>query len=454
MPTRVMWQDNFLIQQTTDRLEEQPVYDKDANIGITGDGSADSGKFMMPLTNHPNLPSPTTITNLELATGRSDAHTVEHVQTASEAPTFTLEMPANAHNLSLFLWSVFQSGASESETSGTIVMTCVPYTSPVFEMWTAVTRIMGATSTVIAEDTISHMVYGCICRSLTLTAEEGGLLNLSAEMVVGGHRIYNRVTQSATNMPRVNYYPNLTAGDTVYYVNTGNTFTFSAKTSTFTNPYTLGATTVEVATTAFTDGSTDELIKAGDFNFPNDRIGDEIIVRNNTTGNNEAWSTHDAFDTTAYLKWQNAQISLGTDTTSGNLTPVNIPGFSLTITNNAEPHFYNSLIPYKYTLGKLEVTGSFFLPWGTATEGANVALKDYKNGNDTSMQIYFGSAVTASNTITPLDFAIDINMIKDDVSIEGDTELGSQTNFKLVSDGTYGLSIRTAYANDTLDRGL
>lgn len=445
-----MWQDLIMIQQTVNRLEEQPEYDKDANIGITGDGSADSGKFVMPLSNHPNLPSPTTITNLELATGRSDAHTVEHVQTASEAPTFTLEMPANAHNVSLFLWSLFQSGASESETGGTITMTCIPYVSPVPEVWLAVTRLMIAVSNTITMDTVSHMVYGCICRSLTLTSEEGGLMNLSAEIVVGGHRIYNRVTQSATNMPRVNYYPNLTTGDTLYYTNTSNVLTFSGKTSTFTAPGSLGATTVEVATTAFTDGSTDELIKAGDMNFPTARVGDEIIVRPNTSGNSEAWSTHDAFDTTAYLKYQNAQISLGTDTTSANLTPVNLPGFSITITNNAEPHFYNSPIPYKYTLGKLEVTGSFFLPWGTATEGANLALSDYKAGNDTSMQIYWGTA-SASN---PLDFSIEINMIKDDVVIEGDTELGSQTNFKLVSDGTYGLSIKTAYNSDTLDRGL
>ncbi len=451
MPARVPWMDRFLIQQTTNRMEEHPEYDKDANIGITGDTTADSGKFTMPLINHPHLPSPTTINNLELATGRSDGYTVEHIQTASEAPTFTLEMPANAHNLSLFLWSLFQTGASENESSGTITMTCVPYTSPVPEMWLAVTRLMLDINTKITLDTISHMVYGCICRSLTLTAEEGGLLNLSAEIVVGGHRIYNKITDSATNMPRVNYYPNLVSGDTMYYTSpTTGTLTFDAENTIFTAPGSLNSTTVQVAATAFTDGNTDELIKAGDFNFPTARLGGSLYIRPNTSGVSESWSVHDGFDTTTFLKWQDAQTSLGTDTTSANLTPINLPGFSLTITNNAEPHFYNSPIPYKYTLGKFEVNGSFFLPWGTATEGANNALNDYKAGTDMSLQIYWGTDLAT----VPLDFSIEVNLLHDDVSIEGDTELGTQTNFRGVTDGTYGLSIKAAYNNDTLDRGL
>ena len=184
--SRTLWQSKFYIEQnpsgSLDSLTNKPDFET-ADIGVEGTGAA-NGKFVLLLENSPNIVSfPNIINETELATGRSDRHTVEYEATVHEASPVTLEGNANSYVMSLFLWSLFQKGASENTASGTVTMTCIPYDDPTPEMYFSLVKLMGSAGTNINADTLSHYKTGCIVQSLTITGEERGLIKYSAEVL-------------------------------------------------------------------------------------------------------------------------------------------------------------------------------------------------------------------------------------------------------------------------------
>lgn len=177
MPIRTTWEDLYSIEQTAS-LTAKPTFAATA-IGMEGDGSA-GGKFLMPLTDHPHLKPTSATQETELAVGLSQRVALEYNQTIAEPSTVTINMLANSYNLSLFLWLLFQSGAAETGTP-VLTMECIPYIVPTIEVYAAITRILGGTAG--DADTVSQYMPGCICRSITLSGETGGLITLSAEMI-------------------------------------------------------------------------------------------------------------------------------------------------------------------------------------------------------------------------------------------------------------------------------
>jgi len=177
MAIRTTWQDKYAIEQTSS-LTATPTFASTA-IGIEGTGSS-GGKFLMPLTDHPHLPPASATQENELAVGVSQRHNLEYNQTIAEPSTVTINMLANAYNVSLFLWLLFQTGATES--SGSVnTLQCIPYTSAEIEIYTAITRLLGGTAG--DDDTVSQYMPGCVCRSVTISGETGGIVTLAAEMV-------------------------------------------------------------------------------------------------------------------------------------------------------------------------------------------------------------------------------------------------------------------------------
>lgn len=177
MAVRTTWQDLYSIEQTAS-LTAKPTFAATA-IGVEGDG-ASGGKFLVPLTSHPHLKPSSTMQDQELAVGVAQRHNLEYNATIAEPSSVTLEMYANAYNLSLFMWLLFQSGCTEADSTVN-TMSAIPYTSAAIEQYAAITRILGGTGG--NADTESQYMPGCICKSFTISGETGGILMLSAEIV-------------------------------------------------------------------------------------------------------------------------------------------------------------------------------------------------------------------------------------------------------------------------------
>jgi hypothetical protein len=195
MATRTLWQDIYAIEQTA-TLTAKPTFAAATAIGIEGTGAA-AGKFIVPLTDHPHLNPSSSINEQELAVGVSQRHHLEYNTTVAEPNSVTLNMQMNAYNLSLFIWLLFQTAAGEGDGTGNIkIMSAAPYTEADYEQYCAITRIMGGVSG--ADDTVSQYMVGCICNSLTITGESGGIMMLSAEMMGANWAVANDDLGAAT----------------------------------------------------------------------------------------------------------------------------------------------------------------------------------------------------------------------------------------------------------------
>jgi len=191
----VEWQNLYLIQQNTNDLDdmtEKPSFDSSTDIGVEGTGSG-GGVFRAMLENRPALTVPDVMQELDVTTGMSERFIQNYEATVHDVPTVTIEGPANSYICSLLFWSLFQTGASEAANAGTTTytMTCTPYDSSSPEMYFSFLRCMVDSSTSINQDDKSHYFTGCIVRSITLTAEDRGVVKYSAEIVGRQHAIAN-----------------------------------------------------------------------------------------------------------------------------------------------------------------------------------------------------------------------------------------------------------------------
>ena len=194
MATRTLWQDKYAIQQTV-ALDELPDFDPAVDVGIEGTGSA-NGVFLNPTTDHPHLNPSSAINEQELAIGLSQRHFLEYNTTTAEPNSVTLNMQMNAYNLSLFIWLLFQSAAGEGTSGANTVMSAIPYTEADYEIYCAITRLLGGTAG--DNDTVSQYMIGCICSSFTITGESGGIMQLTAEMMGANWAVANDDLGSAT----------------------------------------------------------------------------------------------------------------------------------------------------------------------------------------------------------------------------------------------------------------
>ena len=195
MATRTLWQDHYSIEQTA-TLTAKPTFAAATAIGIEGTGSA-NGVFLNPTTDHPHLNPSSAINEQELAIGLSQRHHLEYNTTTAEPNSVTLNMQMNAYNLSLFIWLLFQEAAGEGDGSGTTkIMSAIPYTTADYEIYCAITRLMGGTAG--DADTVSQYMSGCICSSFTISGESGGIMQLSAEMMGANWAVANDDLGTAT----------------------------------------------------------------------------------------------------------------------------------------------------------------------------------------------------------------------------------------------------------------
>ena len=185
MSTRTLWQDIYAMEMDTGtdlitHVATNPSMDPAAKIGVLGTGSAE-GKFSLPLTEHPSMNAPSGTLDTEQARGISERHNREFntVQTG-EPVEISVPMLGHAYNVSAMLALLLQSGVSEAkniDTAGFTRLSAIPYQlADVSHLAHFVRALQPATG---GKD-IDLLVKGAICTELELSAEAGGLLNMTA----------------------------------------------------------------------------------------------------------------------------------------------------------------------------------------------------------------------------------------------------------------------------------
>jgi hypothetical protein len=142
------------------------------------------------------------------------------------------------------------------------------------------------------------------------------------------------------------------------------------------------------------------------------------------------------FGTASCYLWQNAVVTLDG-------TTVNIPGFNLTITNNALTKFYDNSTAVRHDVGEFTATGSFRMPYSQATEGANQQVDDFIAGSASRLVIYWGNGEIAD---ADTELSIIAHIYRTGVTMSGDDEIVSEVSFECASED-YSSAVTTATAS-------
>lgn len=113
-------------------------------------------------------------------------------------------------------------------------------------------------------------------------------------------------------------------------------------------------------------------------------------------------------------------------------TAMNIPSWSVTLTNNAVMKFYDEDTGQKIVVGRITGTGSFTLPWHIATVGDDEQVKNFVAGTDVLVQISWGSLTGA----TEGDLGFHLNCHYTGAPLDATDEISTALEFELAADGT------------------
>jgi hypothetical protein len=151
-----------------------------AKIGVTGDGTA-NGKFKLLLENKPDIIPTTAVVESDVASGVADK-TEEDIQaTVSQPVGFAPEMKCNAYLASLFFSLFSQNGYTElTPVSNIVVGKAVPYTNIDITRYAA---FLGVVQKLGGTKDQCELTRGALPSTIKLSAEEGGILMLNAEIM-------------------------------------------------------------------------------------------------------------------------------------------------------------------------------------------------------------------------------------------------------------------------------
>ncbi len=114
-------------------------------------------------------------------------------------------------------------------------------------------------------------------------------------------------------------------------------------------------------------------------------------------------------------------------------SPVQLEGFSITITNNAIPRNYGQQTVQKFITGDYTVDGSITVFWGDTHFGQETEITKWINGTDQLLNIYWGSV--GGNT-TAGDISIKTNIRYTGATVNSNDEIAIELPFIGVYDGT------------------
>lgn len=531
---RVAWQDKYFIQQLPATLDISdggntqiikgpqitPVFNPalavaPLNIGILGTGAGTTGRFKMKLTDHPSIPVVSAASDVRQTTGTSERNYFEFIQTVAEPGSITLNMQMHVYNLSLFLYSLLQSGFTEFgiNTVGAptrIFARGVAYTEPDLEVYLGVMRLL-ETVGVAEYDYSSHIALGGLCSTLTINGEQGGIMTLAAECMTSEGTIANRAGYAeAAKRSYIRPIPQSTmAGATpvLEYYNwatnawvafAGGNVSMVASSLTFTDLSAVGAPTAQIA---WDTG----LINLGpDVTFGNQSVisDDKRIPLRHALfpGSGTAVGAvggvdnfaNQGFEDEQPLLFQDAEIRIGnpkkndgTNSGMSDLYKIFLPSFSLTLNNNPVPYFYDEPFLVKYLLGDLVGEGTLTLPWGSPiptayslqrVSEANKAIEDFRHGKLVKLVVFWRNPWVSKALVLAEDaptiaslklggLSITMHIRYTDSTFEGDNELGNTLPFQIVSsyDASHSalvtakdkaaIEFQMVYSISKLDRG-
>ena len=500
---RVAWRDKYFVQQLPATLDLSigvdtqiikgpqitPIFNPGLitaplNIGILGTGAGTTGRFKMKLTDHPNIPAVSGVQDVRQTTGTSERNFFEFISTVAEPGSITLNMQMHVYNLSLFLYSLLQSGYTETEinTNTRIFGQGVAYIEPDLEVYLSMMRLL-ETVGAAENDYSSHIALGALCNTLTISGEQGGIMTMAADCMTAEGIIANRAGYSeAAKRSYIRPIPQSTmVGATLaleyFDWTSGASGAWTAVTNVslvessldFTDLSTIGALTAEVA---WDTG----LINLGpDSTFGNQGLIDDdkrLPLRHVLFPGDARTATgvgalggvdnyaNQGFEDEQPLLFQDAEIRIGNpkDAAGDNagmtdLYKIYLPSFSLTMNNNPVPYFYDEPFLVKYLLGDLVGEGTLTLPWGSPiptayanqrVSEANKAIEDFRHGKMVKLVIFWrnpwvGSALVVAQdagTLAKLKLggmSITMHIRYTDSTFEGDNELGNTLPFQVVS---------------------
>lgn len=160
-------------------------------VGISGDQTVTTPKFKLLLNNKADLITASAVKDTPKAAGTSDK-SVDDIQiTVSEASKFNPEVHAHSNITGLFLSLLAQNGYSETavtpDSTAVRIGKMVPYVTPAINRYGSFAGIVqkmatsGAPATKVQDS--NALIRCALPSSVKLSAEEGGILTLAAEMM-------------------------------------------------------------------------------------------------------------------------------------------------------------------------------------------------------------------------------------------------------------------------------
>lgn len=442
------WEPIYLIQQNvqTTNLLEYPRFRKGSSglfcdTGIQGLSDqvvlTDVGKFLLPVTNSAIYFKPIPeAQEIEKSTGASKQDVVEF-NTDETVPTrVTISFVANAYTLSLFLWLLFQNGASESIGASATTATFIPYTSSDCEAYVSLVKVLVDKSTSRKNDTTSHILLGCVCEELTISGSTGGLLTVDATLVGADWQKYNVIGEISNN-PRLQHYP-MNTQSAIVVKHDGIAFT-----GTVTEKDAQGDFTAEDKMLA---GNVEWSYTDGYLNFASADLisyaGQEISLSIDTQ-DSQLWSALQEYPTLTPFKWEQCGI-----TVDGSTAWLN--EFSLTLTNDVMPKFYDKQAASSFLLGRLRGEGTISIPWSSPSGSGNAQLDDFLSDTNKTMVLTWGGFSGINDALT-----ITLKYKYSNIIISEDPEFESVCTFKLADDSTTNcINIACTYDSNKLIRNI
>jgi len=425
MATRTVWQDLYtvIVDKTSSQTFSAHIAASTtdyavAQVGIQGTKTA-AGRFSMPLNDHPNFKAPSGTLETEQATGLATRRKSEYniVQTG-EAVQFNLPQNGDAYNTSLFFQLMFQTGFTQLSHSamasaGMNIYQAAPYVSADTTFFGQFTRHMQPSS---GSDTIDLVVRGGVCHTMVVSAETGGVLTIEPTIYGGKWAQEDRSGQLAltgANNPEnsfANIVPLKFQDSTVAIldINYDKTQTITA---TFSNG---SANVVDAAgggVLSNANGFVDAVAGTG--------VG--IVLIEGSVSNDGIYNmdhfNDDHLTLASSHDGENTSFTDETSTVGVKLTPavwrvINSPSVSMTLGNNCQFNYYNDDVASDAIVGRLNVEGTFSMPFGTSDVGNNYMIDRFLAGQEFMLAWYWGQSgatahVASDYRLQPTGAALD-----------------------------------------------
>jgi hypothetical protein len=435
MATRTVWQDIYtvLVDKTSSQTFATHIAAATTaygvgEVGIQGTKTA-GGRFSMPLNDHPNFKAPSGTLESEQATGLATRRKSEYniVQTG-EAVQFNLPQNGDAYTASLFAQLLFQSGFTQlshtaTTSAGMNLFQCAPYSSADTTYFAQFTRHMQPAS---GSDAIDLVVRGGICHTLVVSGETGGVLTIeptvyggkwaqedrSAQLSLAGA---NNPADSFANIVPLKFQDSTVAVLDIDYDNVQTVkATFNASGATLVDA-TSPAAGLFTAGNGFTDATA---AGAGMLLVEGSLLNDGLWRVDLTDADTLTLTALNDGEKTAFV---DEVATVGVKVTPAAWRTINSPAVSMTFTNNCQFNYYNDDVASNAIVGRLNVEGTFSMPFGTDNVGNNYMIDRFLAGQEFMLAWYWGQSGAAANVAT-------------DYRLQPDAAIGRQKNDTAAND--------------------